>query len=331
MNSFNDYIIIIINTNHFITNYLFTSFKTMFPAEANSKLLGGKHDFMTVVQKELMDFYFESVNKKIIDGVYNDKTDVIDSICGFKEMMIFEENFNEVIGVEPGDIDVDSLSSLKDIFTLKVEEVNNLIYEYMDKDNTNEADFKFAKELKKICGLTCKITDIKKILDDGFLDSMTKNEVKNEEDKVYLVSKKINSDRKYYVVKEDKDGNVTEILNDEKAEINEKKDTIVYDGLDTHEEARIKDIRYLGGAMYSVYRTYDGEIGLGNLVDKTEGTVRKFECCERNIAYDILDDSAEDFSYLDDYKKSEIYNSDYYEQILNDTSYESDEELNAQL
>ena len=86
----------------------------------------------------------------------------------------------------------------------------------------------------------------------------------------------------------------------------ELKDATVYDNLDVHDEAREKERRSYKGRTFSIFRKIDGKFGIADVVDKENRILRSFKILKINIPYNLIDDSLEDFSYLNGYIIPEI-------------------------
>ena len=94
---------------------------------------------------------------------------------------------------------------------------------------------------------------------------------------------------------------MSEVLNDNIEIMKELKDATVYDNLNMQDEAREKERRYANGRTFSIFRKVDGQFGIDDVVDKENKILRSIKTLRIQIPYNLIDDSLEDFSYLNGY------------------------------
>ena len=140
------------------------------------------------------------------------------------------------------------------------------------------------------------------ILDESFRKSLNLE----ESQKVYLLAQRMDNKRKFFVVVKDKENCIKEILNDDIEVMTELKDATVYDNLNISDEAREKERRHTHDRTFSIYRKIDGDFGIADLVDKENKILRSLKTLNINIPFHLIDDSLEDFTYLNDYLKPNI-------------------------
>lgn len=259
-----------------------------------------KHNFVSEIENYLIDFYFDRLIQDIDKGVYNSMEEVIDKTRLFKDQLVFMENIHDELGLNNKEI-FDEFAEVQRKFVQKVKMIEIKI-ENKFISQKHIKDLKLVKELKKICKFTFNITDVCEILDESFRKTL---DLKNDE-KIYLISQKMDNKRKFYILVRDGNNTIREVLKDDIQIMKELKDATVYDNLDVHDEAREKERRSYKGRTFSIFRKIDGKFGIADVVDKENRILRSFKILKINIPYNLIDDSLEDFSYLNGYIIPEI-------------------------
>jgi len=255
-----------------------------------------KHDFITKIERKLIYFFRDSLVTRIKKGIITDIDELYEIINTFKEKLIFKENISEELHIDTNYIQLEEFDELKTLFCKKMKEVIEISEMYIKKDFLDEEKVKFVNKLKRICDLTCKITDIYEIKDDVFKNHLDLNNCK-----VYFIAKKINKRRIFNVVSINEEDEIEEVKFEERMEMKDLKDSILYDNLFEVGEVREKERRVYKGKIYSIYRTHTGEFGISDIVDKVEKKLKVVKLEKVDVPYEYLDDSIYDFSYLYDY------------------------------
>ena len=76
------------------------------------------------------------------------------------------------------------------------------------------------------------------------------------------------------------------------------KDATLYDNLNVIDEIRERERRHSSDRTFSIYMTLDGTFGIADLVDKQNRILRALKTLRINVPLSLIDDSLEDFSYL---------------------------------
>ncbi|MCQ2911369.1 MAG: hypothetical protein MJ244_04185 [Clostridia bacterium] len=254
-----------------------------------------KYNFISEIEKCLVEFFFDKLILEIDADQYNSMDEVYDKARLFKDQLIFLENLHDELGIYPKEV-IDDFDSLKNTFIQKVKMLEiKLENKYIGERHKKE--LKLIKEIKRICKYTFNITDVFEILDESF--KKTINLMPKE--KVYLLSQKMDNKRKFYILVRNENNSIREILNDNIEIMKELKDATVYDNLNMQDEAREKERRYANGRTFSIFRKVDGQFGIADVVDKENKILRSIKTLRIQIPYNLIDDSLEDFSYLNGY------------------------------
>lgn len=261
-----------------------------------------KYNFISEIENELIDIFFENV---FIDLTYEPDTDqgeIIEKAKMFRSFLVFPENIQSELDIRPKELYLDEFKKVIYNFKDKLKSLNH----YFEENLTNE-ELKYERYLlnsiKNLCTYTYNITDVFEILDQSFKQSL---HIEDEE-KVYLITQKMDNKRRFYVILKDKNNKIREILNNDVEIIKDMKDATLYDNLNVIDEIRERERRHTNERTFSIYMTLEGEFGIADLVDKQNKILRALTVKKLDIDRLIKDDSLEDFSYLNAFVKPKRY------------------------
>ncbi|MCQ2749614.1 MAG: hypothetical protein MJ246_06615 [Clostridia bacterium] len=257
-----------------------------------------KYNFITEIEKELTDIYFENVFIKLTNEPDSDQEEIIEKAKMFKSLLVFKENIQTELDIHLKELFVDEFQGVIENFQDKSKSLNRYFEECLTDEELKSEKF-LLNSIKNICKFTYNITDVFEILDQSFKQSVHID----KEDKVYLITQKMDNKRRFYVIVRTHKDLIYEILNNDVEIIKDMKDATLYDNLNVIDEIRERERRHSSDRTFSIYMTLDGEFGIADLVDKQNRILRALTVKKLNIDGIIADDSLEDFSYLNAFVK----------------------------
>lgn len=257
-----------------------------------------KFNFITEIEKEITDIYFENVFIKLTNEPDSDQEEIIEKAKEFKSKLVFMENIQSELDIHLKELFVDDFKTVITNWQEKSKSLNRYFEECLTNEELKSEKY-LLNNIKNICQFTYNITDVFEILDQSFKQSLHLD----KNDKVYLITQMMDHKRRFYVVVRNKDDKIYEILNNDVEIIKDMKDATLYDNLNVIDEIRERERRHTNERTFSIYMTLDGEFGIADLVDKQNRILRALTMQKLNISGVIADDSLEDFSYLNSYIK----------------------------